>query len=236
MCKEFPMLFEILNTKVWTFEKLRKFYANNNIYHGDEHLVNGVCIFSSLKVCHNQKFMLFDKDELLHLKKQKTSLIGQDALAIISKIEDNSIIEPERVSDSGYIFPSTERGPRHLASAMQDICLTYVDFVDKCIDGYLDIAFLNKSLDKEFLSISFRPSSSTWIPTLSMTKSLFGYDYLENCITDNDILKPVLQGNGVVFSRIRKCLTCGKYFIPKSLKKKFCSDKCRGAYHYAIEH
>src|SRR5439155_23557373 len=33
------------------------------------------------------------------------------------------------------------------------------------------------------------------------------------------------------FSRFKKCLKCPKFFVPKDLKRKFCSDRCKDESH-----
>jgi hypothetical protein len=33
------------------------------------------------------------------------------------------------------------------------------------------------------------------------------------------------------FSRLRKCLRCPKFFVPKDLKQKFCSNRCKDKHH-----
>lgn len=47
-----------------------------------------------------------------------------------------------------------------------------------------------------------------------------------------EIVLPILSGKGEMFSRIRKCPECEKYFFAKDIRKMFCSNGCRSTHAY----
>ncbi|GAB6035725.1 hypothetical protein JCM15519_02840 [Fundidesulfovibrio butyratiphilus] len=110
----------------------------------------------------------------------------------------------------------------------------YAGFLESCIAGRLDLDFINSRVvsNKPGL-VTFRPGKTGWTPE----PDLFGnFDSIEDFIDYYGIVAPLWRGEGERFSRVRRCKQCGKFFIPASLKREYCSDKCRNEFHYRNQH
>lgn len=107
-------------------------------------------------------------------------------------------------------------------------------FVDKCIAGHIDITFLNTHLKHEEHSVEFSATSNPMRPTVCPTlPSNYGEDWEIETALCYRILYPLSLDYKTPLSKIKRCRNCGKYFVSKRLSAAFCSDKCRGAFHYA---
>ena len=107
-------------------------------------------------------------------------------------------------------------------------------FADKCIVGHVDISFLNKYLDIEDVIVEFSPTNNAMRPVVCpRLPNYHAEDWgLEKALCIR-WLYPLVLDYKVPLAKIKCCKNCGKYFIAKRLSATFCSDKCRGAFHYA---
>lgn len=107
-------------------------------------------------------------------------------------------------------------------------------FIDKCIVGHVDISFLNKYLDIEDVIVEFSPTNNAMRPVVCpRLPNYHAEDWgLEKALCIR-WLYPLVLDYKVPLAKIKCCKNCGKYFIAKRLSATFCSDKCRGAFHYA---
>lgn len=107
-------------------------------------------------------------------------------------------------------------------------------FVDKCIAGHIDTTFLNTHLSWEDHTAEFSATSNPMRPIFCPSlPSAYGEDWEIEKALCYRILYPLVLDPKAPLTKIKCCRNCGKYFIAKRLSATFCSDKCRGAYHYA---
>ncbi len=137
---------------------------------------------------------------------------------------------PKGFSDTVKIITPTDFFAERLLLKTKDLQHTYRDFIDDCIRGNLNLSFINTRSTFLILGNSrlcFEKSDRPWNPTVSLAiRELTIEKWLDLIITQT-----LLSGEGEFFSKIKRCLQCGDYFVVKSKKAKFCSDKCRMTYH-----
>jgi hypothetical protein len=107
----------------------------------------------------------------------------------------------------------------------------YRKFLDKCVQGDLDLDFLN-SIQTEISRrpTRFRPGSDPWLPKAQSSHDSYSLeDNLDSALT------MILFGKrGAVFSRIRICRHCRSFFVFERPTKTFCSERCRRDFHNRI--
>jgi len=121
----------------------------------------------------------------------------------------------------------------------------YQDFLDKCINGHLDLDFINHRLQylhgeagrfvlkpdgtfeadpKSQRFFHFVSGSNSWKPEVHF-RPLSGREL--EAFLDASIVRTLLTGEGEVFSKVKKCGWCKNYLVFTRQTKKYCSDKCR---------
>lgn len=118
---------------------------------------------------------------------------------------------------------------------LQEQQLAYRSFLNECSKGFFDIDFINNRLrlirqnsNFSIEDVFFEKKGSMWNPSPIVTAYMSS---IEDFIDFNSLVVPVLTGNGKLFSKVRECIYCHDFFVAKSNKAIFCSDKCRAWYH-----
>ncbi|QLA16099.1 hypothetical protein [Desulfolutivibrio sulfoxidireducens] len=196
---------------------IKKFYAKYKIFHSLS--IGEVGVYTRMYESRRVAFSFFSKDEL-------SSLFPREEIRRWQEWAEYRPLFPGEVDFKG------------LESCWGLTVCEFRTFLNKCISNYIDLGFVNKFMPKENVQFELRPSHDIWKPTVAIFNEDDNnrYKTIDHYLVATQILPFLLRGDGEIFSRIRRCPVCKKYFIPKSLKKKFCSDKCRAAHHYAIEH
>lgn len=109
----------------------------------------------------------------------------------------------------------------------------YIAFLESCIEGEPDLDFLNLKysifMEQNLDDQGFRASSDPWKPVPVYRSSSF--KTIEQAIAFYGLLKPFLEDNGHIFSRVKRCEQCQKFFIYERSDAKFCRSKCRNDHH-----
>lgn len=145
--------------------------------------------------------------ETLHFKKLKKELLGEDSQPYTSlvdiEIENLTLHQPD-----------------------------YIDFLDGCADGKLDLDFANRKYkifrERNLEDHGFRASRDPWNPDPVYISS---FRTVEQLIAFHGLIRPLMEGEGRIFSRVKRCEKCLKFFIAERSDAKFCGIKCRNAYH-----
>jgi len=136
----------------------------------------------------------------------------------------------------GEMFPimPVNKEYRNACKALSRSIRTYRSFLTKCTKGDLDSeqlsrfaneCFLDNLYKVEFFSFPKKPFD----PIVWMTPNLVS---LEDVLEMFGILYYFFNGKGKIFSWIKQCKQCGKFFLPTNPKAFFCSERCRGRLRY----
>jgi len=108
----------------------------------------------------------------------------------------------------------------------------YFAFLDSCAKGELDLDFINLKylsfIENNLVEQGFRASTNRWKPTPAYVSS---FDTLEQLICFHGLIKPFLENKGEIFSRVRHCQECRRFFIFEKSTAKFCKTACRASFH-----
>lgn len=207
-------LIDFINLRPLTFETVEGFYKRHGLTHYNI-VADGIDIPSNSYCAPATSSYLYLFNELiLNRTKVKNPFPGK------AKLEHSTLVPP------------SDYGSSLLFKDIKELQHEYRDFIDDCIRGNLDIAFINERIT--FLGFElgtarlyFEKGSKQWNPSVYIVT----YEFTLKKWLDVMIIQTLLSGEGESFSKVKRCLHCGDYFTLKSKKAKFCSDKCRMAYH-----
>jgi len=199
------LLIDFCNIKEITHENILNLQKKYRIFHtlrGEKLGYEEWC--SSKKAPKIQRYYLIEDEEI---KK------------IVSDVETLATLPSDPKSDELLHY-------LHLSQS------EYKNFLDKCIDGTLDLNFLNKVIDDlEDIGIEYIKSEDEWRPDFIYNKKYLRF--FEDFI-NWEILKYFLYHVGYVFGRVKKCKWCHLYFLYRRKDQKYCNDKCSSNYRSQI--
>ena len=114
----------------------------------------------------------------------------------------------------------------------------YRSFLDKCIEGEVDVNFINKSLERISGEKSIRKSLICFAENIEnplMPKINYKNPYLsdiESYVDWKIILIALGETGPKILGHLFKCQKCQKYSFYERKTRKFCSAKCRLGFHY----
>ncbi len=117
------------------------------------------------------------------------------------------------------------------------LCSQYGLFLERCSSGFIDLEFVNSCIQNidhkknNIKSIHFERSKRPWSPIVVFEGE---FDIFEDFIEMTSIVMPILSGEGIMFSKVKNCVHCNNFFIAKTARAIFCSNKCR--YDSHMEH
>ena len=174
--------------------------------------------------------VLFKKEHplIIYTREEALAIFGQDSNA---PYEVRRAFAEEEVEHQPIFLDETKV---EFWSYIIHFVIKIRTFADKCIAGHVDTTFLNTHLNWEDHEAEFSATSNPMRPIFCPTlPSAHGEDWGAEKALCYRILYPLVLDPKAPLTKIKCCRNCGKYFIAKRLSATFCSDKCRGAYHYA---
>ncbi|MDL2266992.1 hypothetical protein LJC46_03275 [Desulfovibrio sp. OttesenSCG-928-G15] len=185
-----------------------------------------------------------DKTFALGTRKEISSM-RDDGLDIgnILRTALHSSIEPKSylasVFDSAVFFDDIDEssgatGEERFLEAFGQTFTWFEQFMASCEAGKMNVSALNKYKATRHISFAFTaPPNNPMNPMLTPDEMGEPYDERLESVLLVRFVYPILFGNkGRELTKIKRCLFCGTYFLAKRLSATFCSDTCRGGYHY----
>lgn len=112
----------------------------------------------------------------------------------------------------------------------------YRDFLESCIDGAPNWDLLGlmafECFSRGIGSVEIWPNPDDRKPFDPFIWLIPDLKSFEDNLEAFGILFYFFNGMGSLFSHIRKCIHCMKFFFPKNPKAMFCTEKCRGRLRY----
>lgn len=213
------MLLDFINSDIHDYISLKSFYERNSIGAPARNTISN--IDGHIAIC-----VLFDDVARAYVK------FSLRKAADYSRASFQSV-EDLRKHFSCYIFPEDIEFSE-IFRIIENAKIQIIEFVEKCIKGILDYHFLNEAIRDNVHSAVFRPSRDTFKPHLDIDLG-YSSDMLIEHIIDKEILYPFINGKGEEFSKIKKCMNCDRYFVPRSSKGVYCSARCKNEDYYKRE-
>jgi hypothetical protein len=198
------LLLDFLNIRKWTHKAVLELYREYGIIHTLEGRKYGFEIVCFSKKDPKKRYFILAEHER--------------ARAIRADVEKNR--------KWFYPLPS-EKGSVKLFKYLQESQKEYMDFLNQCSMGVLDLAFAKKiAADFSHVELTLIRSKNEWKPELTHGAGYLGT--LEDYV-NWEIFTTIVRGEGGVFPYVKKCRRCQKYFVAKILRKdqKYCRSCSR---------
>ena len=125
-------------------------------------------------------------------------------------------------------------GEQRFIELFSEVVLWFQRFMATCEAGQMDVATLNRFKSTKSLVFVFEPSSNKLNPSLKVIAQNEPFDERIEVRILNKFIYPIIFSNaGKELLKIKRCRYCRRYFLGKRLSATFCSDTCRGGFHYA---
>lgn len=152
------------------------------------------------------------------------------------KDHDVCIAETDTMRKLGWknVSPSTKMYDYYLGISWSYLRDILTSIVDNGVNAVVDVESINSLVSYGYTKVYISPASTPELPVIDYEPTPeFGYHTLNTIIGYSCVLKMLSSGNFPLLQRVKQCDFCGRYFLPASLKRRFCREKCRNDYHNA---